>query len=146
MSSTGMAFSVVIRPIQRNNVTRSAISKFGPSIGSNNILFWSHHCPNTATLLKRQFQVCSQKSFHNFSILRAKRISSESSRHYSSTMASSIINFKDYDAFGFDLDHTIAKYDLVMLFNVSYQIIYSFELMIRRRSVTIQYHYLSLYI
>ena len=29
------------------------------------------------------------------------------------------INFQDYDVFGFDLDHTIAKYKLVELFNVS---------------------------
>lgn len=33
------------------------------------------------------------------------------------------INFQDYDAFGFDLDHTIAKYKLVELFNVSPPII-----------------------
>lgn len=30
------------------------------------------------------------------------------------------INFQDYDVFGFDLDHTIAKYKLVKLFQVAY--------------------------
>ncbi|ESO84261.1 hypothetical protein LOTGIDRAFT_108569 [Lottia gigantea] len=35
-------------------------------------------------------------------------------------MTDSFINFQDFDAYGFDLDHTILKYKLVNAFNLSY--------------------------
>ncbi|XP_070189996.1 5'-nucleotidase domain-containing protein 1-like isoform X2 [Littorina saxatilis] len=43
-----------------------------------------------------------------------------------SLTAKGSINFQDYDAYGFDLDHTIAKYKLVTLFNVAYDCVTNF--------------------
>ncbi|KAL8585862.1 hypothetical protein ACOMHN_056457 [Nucella lapillus] len=36
------------------------------------------------------------------------------------------INFQEHDVFGFDLDHTIAKYNLVALFNLAYECVTTF--------------------
>lgn len=49
-------------------------------------------------------------------------------QRYTRTTAKMTTSFsiRDYDAFGFDLDHTIAKYNLVNLFNTAYDCVTDF--------------------
>ena len=41
---------------------------------------------------------------------------------------SNTLCFNDYDVFGFDLDHTLAKYNLTNLFDVSLNLFWNFHI------------------
>ena len=105
------------------------------------------------TLLNVKINISTERQFHKFttlpvcSIISVKRtqiLSLRTVRAFSARMASTnnntdnnddsdTIAFSDYDAIGFDVDHTLAKYNLPNLFNVC---ITTFTSMIR--------HYLAL--